>query len=222
MSATTPATTAVPPAPDSRRPRWELPILGILAVLTFAMIPISINTVPGGLPAHPLFVHVPVIFIPLAAVGGLTLAVMPRWLRGNGGPWVGLAAVIALGSLDLTMNAGSDLRADLGLNGPGAGGVAHIIAQHAAAAGVLRVLFIAFTAFYLITLAVHATEFGSSGVPLGNRIFAAIRSVAFSTVALRVITGALALACLVYVYRVGDLGAKAVWYARLHNGSLGG
>jgi hypothetical protein len=66
-SAVAPA--AVPPT----RTRWELPALGILAVLTFAMIPISIDTVPGGLPAHPLFIHVPVIFIPLATIGGLVL-----------------------------------------------------------------------------------------------------------------------------------------------------
>jgi uncharacterized membrane protein len=212
-SAVAPA--AVPPT----RTRWELPALGILAVLTFAMIPISIDTVPGGLPAHPLFIHVPVIFIPLATIGGLVLAVMPRWLRGDAGPWVGVAAVIALGALDLTMNAGSDLRTDLGLNNPSAGGVAHIISQHAAAAGVLRVFFIAFTALYLIVLAVHATDGGRScGVLAGDRIFAGIRSVTIAPLALRVITAVLALICLVYVYRVGDLGAKAVWYARLHGG----
>jgi uncharacterized membrane protein len=219
MSATSPATTAVPPAPGSQRTRWELPVLGILAVLTFAMIPISINTVPGGLPAHPLFVHVPVIFIPLAAIGGLVLMVRPRWLRGDAGPWVGLAAVIALGSLDLTMNAGSHLRTDLGLDNPAAGGVAHIISQHAAAAGVLRVFFIAFTALFLIVLAVNATDGGrSSGVPVGDRIFAGIRSVTIAPLALRVLTAVLGLICLFYVYRVGDLGAKAVWYAQLHDG----
>jgi hypothetical protein len=212
-------TSVVSPAAPPTRTRWELPVLGVLAVLTFAMIPISINTVPGGLPAHPLFVHVPVIFIPLAAIGGLVLAVMPRWLRGDAGPWVGLAAVIALGALDLTMNAGSDLRTDLGLNNAAAGGVAHIISQHAAAAGVLRVFFIAFTAFFLIVLAVHATDGGrSSGVPVGDRIFAGIRSVTIAPLALRAITAVLALICLFYVYRVGDLGAKAVWYARLHGG----
>ncbi len=211
--------SAVPsPAPATVGPRWELPVLGVLAVLTFAMIPISINTVPGGLPAHPLIIHVPVIFIPLAAFGGLVLAIVPRWFAGHAGPWIGLAAVIALGSLNLAMSAGSDLRTDLGLNNPSSSGVAAIINRHATAAGQLRVIFIAFTAFYLIALAVHATAARSSGVAIGDRIFATIRGWAFGELALRVITGVLALVCLYWVYHVGDLGAKAVWYARLHGG----
>jgi hypothetical protein len=205
--------------PTLSRTRWELPILGVLAVLTFAVIPIGVTTIPGGLPAHPLFLHVPVIFIPLAAIGGLALAAVPRWYAGNAGPWVGLAAVIALGSLNLTMSAGNKLRAALDLvgNGPGP---AHLISEHAAAAGKLRVLFIGFVALYLIALAVHATSDGhSSGVPFGDRIFARIRALPGATAALRVLTAGLALASLFYVYRVGDLGAKAVWYTRLHGGA---
>ncbi len=204
-----------------RTTRWELPILGVLAVLTFALIPVSINHIYGGLPAHPLFLHVPVIFIPLAAVGGLVLAARPRWYSGTGGAWVGLAAVVALGSLNLTMSAGNQLRADLGLNGGGPG-VAGIIARHASAAGQLRVLTIAFTAFFLIALAVHATSDGpGSGLAVADRIFARVRSVPLALIALRVITAALALACLYFVYHVGDLGAKAVWLSRL-GGSGGG
>lgn len=212
------ATPAVPPAPA--RPRWELPILGILAVLTFAVIPIGLTTIYGGLPAHPLFLHVPVVFIPLAAIGALVLVARPRWLAGTAGAWVGLAAVIALGSLNLTMSAGDKLRAALGLQGDA--GAAHLVSEHAAAAGVLRVLTIAFVAIYLIAFAVAATGAGErSGVELGDRIFASIRSVRGAEMALRVLVALLALGSLFYVYRVGDLGAKAVWYARLHGGRFG-
>jgi hypothetical protein len=197
------------------RPRWELPALGALAVLTFAIIPIGITTIYGGLPAHPLFLHVPVVFIPLAAIGGLMVMARPPWLAGTAGPWVGLAAVIALGSLDLTMSAGDRLRATLGLEGDGPG-VAHLVAQHAAAAGRLRVVFIAFTAVFLVVLAVAATERASSGVPVGDRIFRAIRSAHGAVPALRLVCTLLGLASLYYVFRVGDLGAKAVWLSRLH------
>ena len=200
--------------------RWELPVLGVLAVLTFAVIPVSVNHIYGGLPAHPLFLHVPVIFIPLAAIGGLVLAARPRWYSGAAGAWIGLAAVVALGSLNLTMSAGNQLRADLGLQGGGPG-VAGIIARHASAAGQLRVLTIAFTALFLVALAVHATADGpGSGVAVGDRIFARVRAVPGALIALRVITAVLALACLYFTYHVGDLGAKAVWLARL--GSPGG
>jgi hypothetical protein len=196
-------------------PRWDLPVLGALAVLTFAVIPIGITTIYGGLPAHPLFLHVPVVFIPLAAIGGLVLVARPVWLAGRAGSWVGLAAVIALGSLDLTMSAGDRLRAALHLDGDGPG-VAHLISQHADAAGKLRVLVIAFTAVFLVALAVTATEQASSGVAIGDRIFAAIRSSQGAMPALRLVSALLALGCLYYVFRVGDLGAKAVWLSRLH------
>ena len=196
------------------RPRWELPVLGVLAVLTFAVIPIGITNIYGGLPAHPLFVHVPVVFIPLAAIGGLVLMARPGWLAGAAGSWVGLAAVIALGSLDLTMSAGDKLRAALGLEGDRPGAV-HLVAEHAAAAGDLRALTIAFVAVYLVCLAVAATADASSGVPVGDRIFASIRRAPGAAIALRVLSALLALACLYYVFRVGDLGAKAVWLSRL-------
>jgi hypothetical protein len=203
---------------DTPRPvvRWDLPVLGALAVLTFAVIPIGLTTIYGGLPAHPLFLHVPVIFIPLATLGGLAVAARPRWYENWAGAWIGGAAVVALGSLNLTMSAGDKLRAALGLEGDGPG-VAHLISEHADAAGTLRIFTIAFVALYLVTLAVHATAHGqTSGVAAGDRIFAAIRRVPAAGTVLRVITAALALACLFYVYRTGDLGAKAVWLSRLH------
>lgn len=35
-----------------------------------------------GLPAHPLLVHLPVVMVPLAAIGALVLAIRPRfWSR---------------------------------------------------------------------------------------------------------------------------------------------
>ena len=60
---------------------WLSPqaLLGIAGLLTFVLIPVHFNTVYGGLPAHPLFVHVPVILIPtvgaaLNLLGGVTIA----------------------------------------------------------------------------------------------------------------------------------------------------
>jgi hypothetical protein len=208
---------SVAAGPDTRA-RWELPTLGALAVLSFICVAIDIKTVPGGLPAHPLVVHVPVIFVPLATVGALALMARPRWLTGLGGPWVGLAAVIALGGLDLAINAGKSLRDSLGLSDPATGGeIARIVSTHGSLADQLRAFFILFTAIYLIALAVHATADGaSSGVPFGDRIFERIRAVPGAMPGLRVVTAALALLCLVWVYRVGDEGAKAVWYFRLH------
>jgi hypothetical protein len=89
-------------------------VLGVLGILTFALIPIRINTIYSGLPAHPLFLHVPVILIPVVGVAALVLAARPAWFPRHG-VWVTLVTVVALGSLNLTMGAGKALRADLGV-----------------------------------------------------------------------------------------------------------
>lgn len=62
----------------------------------------------AGLPAHPLFVHIPVIVVPMAAIAAGILAIFPRFI----GRWVwwvaGLAGVGALGAV-LTAGSGEAL-----------------------------------------------------------------------------------------------------------------
>ncbi|CAB4363204.1 MAG: hypothetical protein F2681_09810 [Actinobacteria bacterium] len=53
----------------------------------------------GGLPAHPLLVHIPVVLIPLAALGALAIAVRPRWMRSFGWLLAGVAGVGLLGAI---------------------------------------------------------------------------------------------------------------------------
>jgi hypothetical protein len=200
--------------------------LAILAVLTFVLIPIKINTIYSGLPAHPLFLHVPVILIPVAAIGALVLVARPRWLDPHG-LWLGLIAIIALGSLNLTMGAGDQLRADLHFGGGGGfgGGDGALIARHAHAASILRVLTILFTAALLVLVAMYRARDGrSTGVGVVDRILAAVRSVSAAAILLRAATAVLAIACVYYVYHTGDLGAKAVWQGRLGGpgGGFGG
>ena len=56
----------------------------MLAILSFALVPVHITTIYSGLPAHPLFLHVPVILIPVARSGAV-LAARPAWFRRSGG-----------------------------------------------------------------------------------------------------------------------------------------
>jgi len=209
-----------------RDPRgWATPevALAVLALLTFLLIPVHINTIYSGLPAHPLFLHVPVILIPVATIGALVLVVRPRWFDPHG-LWLGLVTVIALGSVNLTMGAGDQLRADLHLGGGATGfggGAAALIARHAHAASILRVLTILFTAAFLVTVAMYRTRSGhSTGIGLVDRILGGLRSLDSSMVAVRLVTAVLALGCLYFVYHTGDLGAKAVWQGRLGGGGL--
>lgn len=43
----------------------------------------------GGIPAHPLMVHIPVVLVPLAAIGVLAIVFRPRLMKSYG--WVVLA-----------------------------------------------------------------------------------------------------------------------------------
>jgi uncharacterized membrane protein len=63
----------------------------------------------SGLPAHPLLVHIPVVLIPLAALGALAMAFWP-WLRARIG-WIvaGLAVLGGVGAL-LAASAGESLQ----------------------------------------------------------------------------------------------------------------
>jgi hypothetical protein len=206
------AESALPAKARAVNPEWTL---AVLALLTFALIPIQINTIYSGLPAHPLFLHVPVILIPVAAIGALVLVAWPRLFVRNG-LWIGLVAVVALGATNLTIGAGHALRNDLNLQGPG------IVAQHASAADTLRILLIVFTALLLTAVAVFRTA-GPRVTGLGpvDAALTTVRSGVALGVALRVIVAVFAIASLYYVFHTGDLGAKAVWQHRLGGGGGG-
>jgi hypothetical protein len=205
--------SALPAKARGVNPEWTL---AVLALLTFALIPIRINTIYSGLPAHPLLLHVPVILIPVAAIGALVLAAWPR-LFVRHGLSIGLVTVVALGATNLTIGAGHALRDDLNLQGPG------IIAQHASAADTLRIVLIVFTALLLIAVAVFRTAGPRvTGVGPVDAALTAVRSSVAVGAGLRAIVAVFAIASLYYVFHTGDLGAKAVWQHRLGGGGGGG
>jgi hypothetical protein len=203
--ASEPSAVKVPGAFAGRpRPRAELVLL-VLCPLCLALIPIHIGSIYEGLPAHPLLLHIPVMGIPIATVGALALAVRPAWIDRWGVP-LAIVAVVSLAGTVLTIGAGEWLRARLGLTGdfgPGA-----LIARHAHAADILRVLMFAFAPALVLTVLAHRTE--------GTRRELRIAG--------RVATVALAIACAYFVFHVGDLGARAVWAGRVngHGGFPGG
>ncbi|MBV9607786.1 MAG: hypothetical protein JO027_21915 [Solirubrobacterales bacterium] len=84
-------------------------LLAGLAVVSLALVPVHITTIYSGLPAHPLFLHVPVTLIPIATIWGLGLAVRPAWFMRTGVP-LGVLTVIALAATFLTVGAGEALQ----------------------------------------------------------------------------------------------------------------
>jgi hypothetical protein len=189
---------------DWRRAEFILTGLGILGFIT---LPIRLTTIYGGLPAHPLFVHVPVVLIPTTVLAAIACMIKPRWFERYG---IALAVVSigAMSSIFLTMQAGGALDSALHLQGR----AAHLISEHSQAANYLAFIYIAFTAIVIITFAAQRISSGrATGLDILDRALSP-RSV---FTALRVVLVLLSLAAAVMVFRVGDLGAKAVWQGRI-------
>jgi uncharacterized membrane protein len=153
----------------------------------------------NGIPVHPLVVHAVVVLLPLAIVGTIAIAVVPRW-RGPYGPLVVALALVATVLVPVATSSGEALEKRVG--DPG---------RHAALGDQLIwfavPLLILVTALVLLQRRRDRSERTAVGVtgparrpPGGSLILA---------VAVRAVLAAAARGF--QVYRVGDSGAKAVW-----------
>jgi hypothetical protein len=175
---------------DWRRAEFVLTLLGFLGFITVG---IRITTIYDGLPAHPLIIHVPVVLIPASIFGALACVWRPTWFI-RYGILLCLTSIAAMSSIFLAMQAGAALRGVLHLQGE----AGHLIA---------------FTAILILTFAATriSGEMGPTGLAIADRTLSA-RS---TLVTLRVVLVVLALLAAFWVFRVGDLGAKAVWQGRI-------
>jgi len=191
-------------------------LLAGLAILSFALVPVHLTAIYSGLPAHPLFLHVPVILIPVATIWALVLVARPRWFLSSG-VLLGIVTVIALAATFLTVGAGEALRNALHLNG--GFGPAALIARHAHAAMILRDLLILFTGAVIVALFAHRV---AAGMVSGLAWLDGLARHPAVLVLLRAALAALAVLCAYFVFHTGDLGAKAAWQGRLSGGGPGG
>ena len=145
----------------------------------------------GGIPLHPLVVHAAIVLIPLAAIGVMLIAFVPRWRERYGG----LVALFALGALVGTLLAkftGENFQKDLGIT-------SEKVTTHADL-GQKMLYFV--IPLFLVAIALwwvgrREKEHQPYGVGL--------------TISLGVVSVIVALAAGVWVVRVGHSGANAVW-----------
>jgi hypothetical protein len=189
---------------DWRRAEFVLTLLGFVGFLT---LPIRITTIYSGLPAHPLFVHVPVVLIPTTVVAAVVFMFKREWLS-RYGIALAVVSIAAMSSIFLTMQAGAALRAALHLQGP----AAQLISEHAQAAHYLAYVYVVFTATLIVTFAAQRI---SGGMPTGLGVLDGLLSSKSVFAALRVVLVLLSIGAGYMVFRTGDLGAKAVWEGRL-------
>jgi uncharacterized membrane protein len=153
----------------------------------------------NGIPVHPLVVHAVVVLLPLAIVGTIAIAVVPRW-RTPYGPLVVAAALIATVLMPVATSSGEDLEKRVG--DPG---------EHAELGDQLIwfaiPLLVLVAALVLLqrarerAAATSTSGTGSDGRTPGSGLILGVAVLAVVA----------ALASGVQVYRVGDSGAKAVW-----------
>ncbi|MGO9971376.1 MAG: DUF2231 domain-containing protein [Solirubrobacteraceae bacterium] len=199
------------PTRGSSRVDWRRAefVLTLIAFLGFLTVPIRITTIYGGLPAHPLFIHVPVVLIPLSVLGALACVARPAWLE-RYGILLCLTSIVGMSSIFLAMQAGAALEGALHLQGE----AASLIHRHSHAAHILAVIFVLFTAVLIVTF---ASQRISGGMPTGLQIVDRLLAPRGSVIALRGALVVLALVSAYLCYKVGDLGAKAVWQGRLQH-----
>ena len=214
MSSSETIETTTPGRIDWRRAEF---VLTALAFAGFVTVPIRITTIYSGLPAHPLFVHVPVVLIPTTVVTAVVFVFKLEWLS-RYGIALAVVSIVAMSSIFLTMQAGAALREELNLQGRAAG----LISEHSHAAHILAYVYVLFTAVLIVTFAAQRI---SGGWPTGLALVDQPLSGRTMFTALRVVLVLLSIGAGYMVFRTGDLGAKAVWEGRLqadHRGGPGG
>ncbi len=144
----------------------------------------------NGLPLHPLAVHATVLLIPLAGLLGVLFAI-PRMRAWSRLPLliVSLGAVV---STYVSKESGQQFEVSkgLGLGGPSA----ELIDEHAELANLLFIIVLIFAAVVVVTFALTRREAPRALV---------------SGLSVLLVIGAVALA--IQTYRVGEIGARAVW-----------
>lgn len=157
----------------------------------------------NGLPAHPLLVHAVVVLLPLAAVGGLVIALRPSWRRRFGIVVLAMAAG-GIAPIPFVEESGEQLEEVLTPN--------PLIEEHADLGNAVLPFALAFgVAVVLLLVAGRLADRereAASTAEEGAQITNLWRRLAIVAAALVAFTG---VASTVQVVRAGDSGAKAVW-----------
>ena len=171
----------------------------------------------GGLPAHPLIVHMPVVLVPLAAIGAVLMAIRPSWRRALAIPTAVIATVAAIAT-QLAIGSGEALEHSVRKS--------DLIETHSQIAEQARPFVFLFA---LVLIAVAALDWysrrqESSSAPKAQDDTAAgdVQVVtrqrqtarprtATAAIVLSVLSVLLGIGATVQVYRTGHSGAKATW-----------
>lgn len=153
----------------------------------------------AGLPAHPLFVHIPVVLIPLVAIGAVAMACSARVRDRLGWVVLGLAVLAGL-STQLAIGSGKALRASVQKSSA--------LDRHIAIAESIRPLALLLFLVALGVMVVDRRTRRAWPFRAGARPDAPPAVARRALVALTVVV---AITTCVRLYQIGDTGAQATW-----------
>jgi uncharacterized membrane protein len=154
----------------------------------------------AGLPIHPLIVHVVVVFAPLAGVGGILYALVPRWRWWLRWPFVACAVIAAVAGL-IAAQSGFSLEHSRHLDQLAS------VRTHQHRGSILRWVLVAF----LIPTGLAAWMLGGPSPVISGWGAREGRTGAVA-IGIQVLLVASAVFLLIWVVLTGDSGARAVWH----------
>ena len=161
-----------------------------------------------GIPAHPLFVHLPVVLIPLAAVGVIIMVIRPSWWERYKWATLTIAGVGMVGAI-IAAGTGEELEEAVEDTAP-----RQLLRAHVEAGEVSRTVSIVFFAVLVAAIVVlpwwmkrrwNATSAGVVGATTGGSSPKWLRRF------VSLVLVATALGASWTVYDAGHTGAKSVW-----------
>jgi uncharacterized membrane protein len=144
----------------------------------------------GGVPLHPLVVHAVVVLLPLAALGVIAVAVVPKW-RSRFGVLVAGTAVVALALTPVATQSGENLEEVVGES--------DLVQKHAELGDKML--------YGAVPLAIVAVLLWW----LGRRVEQGHPLPRWVSLLVPIVSVIVAIAVLVQVILVGHSGAKSVW-----------
>lgn len=158
----------------------------------------------AGLPAHPLFVHMPVVLIPLAGIIAIVFAFKPAWLDRFG--W-GLVAISGVGMIGAILAAGSGEALEEMIEDNGEE-ISSVLRDHAELGEAARTISIIFFVIVTAIVVVRYLARKNPGTSNGVMKFAASKAGALAMAVVLVVSAG---AATYSVAAAGHNGAKAVW-----------
>lgn len=147
-----------------------------------------------GIPAHPLFVHLPVVLIPLASIAVVAMLIRPKWW--DQFKWATLL-VAGVGAFGAIISTGSGEQLEESVEGTASRKLLHAHAEAGESARTMSVIF-----FVILLTAIVIVPW------IKNRRASTPRWLASVVSALLVLS---AFAASWTIYDAGHSGAKSVW-----------